>query len=371
MSRSRKKKENRFRNRVILYVLAIVWLVVSGILLQWSVFMYKSVIYDISMVDFATKNVLRLLLGVFAFLLGMWVYRLGAGGWVNWLFYVSIGLLVMTYISGKAFGGATRWIAVGPFTIQPSEFVKYTLIMYLANLSVSEKGASTVRIFWKALIISAGVSLLILFQPNFSTAVVLILSVVITLFLLGATVPQMVASVLFAAFLGLIAYNSFGHVRERIEIFLGKGAGSYKAAQVIQAKISIVRGGVFGKGPGMGLQKLGYLPSADKDYAFSNLFEEYGLLGIPGGALWIILSLIGITWVGLWAAQRNDDPFRRFVMVGFTVTFFTFSFVHIAVNIGLLPPTGLPLPFVSYGGSALVANAFALGYVFRGVIEAK
>ncbi len=368
---SRRRSKGDFRNRVVLYVLAIVWLVVSGLLLQWSVFMYKSVVYGTSAVDFAAKNVLRLLLGVFAFLFGMWVYRFKDGEWVKWVFYASLGLLAMTYVAGKAFGGATRWLALGPFTVQPSEFVKYTLIMFLAHISAPERGTRIVRTFWKALGIAALVSFLILFQPNFSTAVVLLLSVVITLFLLGATVPQMVASAIFAVFLGFLAYNLFGHVRERVRIFLGKGGASYKAAQVVQAKVSILRGGFLGKGPGMGLQKLGYLPSADKDYAFSNLFEEYGLLGIPGGALWILLSIFGITWIGLWAAQRNGDPFRRFVMVGFIVTFSTFSLVHIAVNLGLLPPTGLPLPFVSYGGSALVANAFALGYVFRGVLAAS
>lgn len=366
----RKRKGAGLRNRVILYILAIVWLVVSGILLQWSVFMYKAVVYDVSMADFAARNLLRLLLGVFAFLFGMWMYRLKPGEWVNWLFYGTIGLLVLTYIAGKTFGGASRWIAVGPFTFQPSEFVKYSLILYLANIYVSEGQQRMVGVFWKSLIISGMVSVAILLQPNLSTAVVLLVAVVITLFLLGATLPQIFASLGFALFMGLFAYNTFGHVRERIEIFLGKSKGSYKAAQVVQAKVSIVRGGLFGKGPGMGLQKLGYLPSADKDYAFSNLFEEYGAFGIPGGALWIVLSIVVITWVGLWAAQRNRDPFRRFVMVGFTVVFFTFAFVHIAVNLGMLPPTGLPLPFVSYGGSALVANAFALGYVFRGVLEA-
>ncbi len=365
----KRRKRTGLRNRVILYVLAIVWLVVSGILLQWSVFMYKAVIYDVSMVDFAARNLLRLLLGVFAFLLGMWMYRLKPGRWANWVFYVAIGLLALTYVMGKTFGGASRWIALGPFTFQPSEFVKYALILYLANIYVSEGQQRIVGVFWKSLIIAGGVSVAILFQPNLSTAVVLLVAVVITLFLLGATLPQIVTSLGFAAFMGVFAYNTFGHVRERIEIFLGRSESSYKAAQVVQAKVSIVRGGIFGKGPGMGLQKLGYLPSADKDYAFSNLFEEYGVFGIPGGAFWILLSIITITWVGLWAAQRNRDPFRRFVMVGFTVVFFTFSFVHIAVNLGMLPPTGLPLPFVSYGGSALVANALALGYVFRGVLE--
>jgi len=366
----KRRKRSDLRNRVILYVLAIVWLVVSGILLQWSVFMYKAVVYDLSMVDFAARNLLRLLLGVFAFLFGMWMYRLKQGRWANWVFYASMGLLVMTYVAGKTFGGASRWIALGPFTFQPSEFVKYALILYLANIYVSEGQQRVVGVFWKSLIISGFVSMVILFQPNLSTAVVLLGAVVITLFLLGATLPQLAASFGFALFMGVFAYNTFGHVRERVKIFLGKSGSSYKAAQVVQAKVSIVRGGLLGKGPGMGLQKLGYLPSADKDYAFSNLFEEYGVLGIPGGALWIVLAIVIITWVGLWAAQRNGDPFRRFVMVGFVVVFFTFSFVHIAVNLGMLPPTGLPLPFVSYGGSALVANAVALGYVFRGVLDA-
>jgi len=359
------------RTRSFLFILSVLWLLISGILLQWSVFMYKAVIYDVSIVSFAINNVLRILFGMAAFFIGMWVYRLRPGGWVSYLFFSSVALLILTFMGGKAFGGATRWLAVGPFTVQPSEFIKYSLIMYLAYLYVSEGRTRIVGIYWKALIISGLVSLAILFQPNLSTAVLLLTSVVITLFLLGATLPQVITSMLFAAFMAVFAYNAFPHVRERIKIFLGQNVSSYKAAQVIQAKVSVVRGGLLGKGPGMGLQKLGYLPSADKDYAFSNLMEEYGIFGIPGGAFWIISAILMITWLGLWAAQRNRDAFRQFVLVGFTVTFFTFSFVHIGVNLGLLPPTGLPLPFVSYGGSALVSTAFALGYVFRGVLEAE
>jgi len=333
--------------------------------------MYKSVIYGLSMSNFAINNILRIGFGITAFLTGMWAYRLKPGSWINWIFFISVGLLLFTYIGGKSFGGATRWIVIGPFTLQPSEFVKYSLILFLGKMYVSKGGSGTVGIFWKSLGATIGVSLVVLFQPNLSTAVVLILTVILTLFLLGATIYQVLAAGLIAVVMGVVAYRNFNHVRERMDIFLGRNVSSYKASQVVQAKVSVVRGGIFGKGPGMGLQKLGYLPSADKDFAFSNLVEEYGLVGIPGGALWIIAAVLLITWIGLWAAQRNNDPFRQFVLVGFSVCFFTFSFVHMAVNLGLVPPTGLPLPFVSYGGSALVSNAFALGYIFRGVLAAK
>lgn len=340
-------------------------------LLQWSVFMYKVVVYDLEITTFAINNVLRIFLGVLAFGFGMWAYRWKGTLFVDLLFYGSVALLLFSLLAGESFGGATRWIRVGGFTFQPSEVVKYSLIMYLAKLYVLEGKTNMVRVFWKSIFITVGVVSIVFAQPNFSTAIVLLFSVMVTLFLLGATPLQIGATTFIAVLISVVGYFKFEHVRERIAIFLGAKQYTYKAQQVVQAKVSIVRGGVFGKGPGMGLQKLGYLPSADKDYAFSNLVEEYGLLGIPGGALWIVLSVLLITWIGLWAAQRNPDPFRRFVVVGFTITFFTFSFVHIAVNLGVLPPTGLPLPFVSYGGSALVANAFALGYVFRAVLDAS
>ena len=117
-----------------------------------------------------------------------------------------------------------------------------------------------------------------------------------------------------------------------------------------------------------GLQKLGYLPSSDKDFAFSYISEEYGMLGFPAGNLWIMLMIFIITWNGIWAASKVKDNFRKCVIFGFSLMFFIFSFVHIMVNLGILPPTGLTLPFVSYGGSSMIANSFIAGYILRGIV---
>ncbi len=137
----------------------------------------------------------------------------------------------------------------------------------------------------------------------------------------------------------------------------------------MQSKVAILSGGVFGRGPGQGLQKLGYLPSSDKDFAFSYITEEYGILGFPAGALWIMIMILLITWNGLWAASKIEDEYKRFLVFGFSLMLFMFSYTHIMVNVGILPPTGLPLPFVSYGGSSLVSSSFAVGYILRGITE--
>jgi len=348
--------------------MAIVWLVICGLLLQWSVVMYKSLIYNVSPISFALNNILRLFLGFLAFFAGMWLFNKRIDRYADTILYVSIGLLILTLIYGRAFGGATRWIEFLGFSFQPSEFVKFALIMYLGKVYYYEGLGKVSRVFWKSMIITLVVALLIGLQPNISTAITMSLSVFLILWFLGAKIFQILTSSGILLILFYIAYNTFPHVRERIDIYLGK-SDNPKVAQVVQSKVAILSGGVFGRGPGKGLQKLGYLPSSDKDFAFSYITEEYGILGFPGGALWIMIMILIITWNGLWASSKIEDEYKKFLVFGFSLMFFIFSYVHIMVNIGILPPTGLPLPFVSYGGSSLVSSSFAVGYILRGIME--
>lgn len=359
------------RPRVYITVLALIWLVICGLLLQWSVIMYKSVVYGISPASFIINTIIRFFAGVIAFIIGMILFNRRLERYADAILWVSLGLLVITLVFGKTFGGATRWINILGFSFQPSEFVKYALIIYMGKVFAYESNRRIYRVFWKLLFISSAIAVLVALQPNISTASVLLFSAIIILILWGAKPLQIITSFLLFLILAGVSYNTFPHVRDRINIFLGKEESGIRKAQVVQAKVALVSGGVFGRGPGKGLQKLGYLPSSDKDFAYSYISEEYGLFGFPAGGFWIILMIILITWNGLWASDKLalQDEYKSFVCFGFSVLYFIFSAVHILVNIGLLPPTGLTLPFVSYGGSSLVTNAFAIGYITRAIIE--
>ncbi|MDT7904418.1 MAG: FtsW/RodA/SpoVE family cell cycle protein [Candidatus Caldipriscus sp.] len=355
------------RARVYLTILAFLWLIIAGLLLQWSVLMYKSVVYGISPFSFLVNNLLRLFLGVLAFFLGIMAFNRKLENFADFFLWGSIALLVITLIYGGTFGGAVRWVKFFGFSFQPSEFVKYALIVYMGKVFALEGKGKVYPVFWKLFGISSVTAVLIALQPNISTATVWLFSVMIILITFGAKLLQVLTVLTFSALFLVSSYRFFPHVKERLEIFLGKR----EVGQVIQAKVAVISGGVFGKGPGNGLQKLGFLPSSDKDFAYSYISEEYGILGFPAGGLWIILMVFIISWNGIWASQRlwNKDKFKSFVCFGFSIIYFLFSLAHILVNLGLLPPTGLPLPFVSYGGSSFVANSFALGYIFKGIME--
>jgi len=329
--------------------------------------MYKSVVFGTSPFSFFLNNLLRISLGVLAFFLGIMAFNRRLEYVADIFLWSSLGLLVFTIVYGGAFGGAVRWVKLLGFSFQPSEFVKYALIIYMGKIFALEGKGKVYPVFWKLFGVSTLASILIALQPNISTATVWLFSSMIILITFGAKFLQLLTVIFFSILFFASSYRFFPHVRERLEIFLGKR----EVGQVVQAKVAIISGGFLGKGPGNGLQKLGYLPSSDKDFAYSYISEEYGIWGFPAGGFWIILMVFIISWNGIWASQRlwNKDKFKSFVCFGFTVVYFLFSITHILVNLGLLPPTGLPLPFVSYGGSSFVATSFALGYVVKGILE--
>ncbi len=329
--------------------------------------MYKSIVYGVSPFSFFINNLLRITLGIIAFFIGIMAFNRKIESFANIFLWVSLGLLIITLIYGGTFGGAIRWVNILGFSFQPSEFVKYALIIYMGKVFALEGKGKVYPVFWKLFGISTLAAILIALQPNISTATVWLFSVIILLITFGAKVFQVLTVLSFLILFLAFSYGSFPHVRERMEIFLGKK----EVGQVFQAKVAVISGGIFGKGPGNGLQKLGYLPSSDKDFAYSYISEEYGFLGFPAGGFWIILMVFIISWNGIWASQKlwNKDRYKSFVCFGFSLVYFLFSLTHILVNLGLLPPTGLPLPFVSYGGSSFIANSFALGYVLKGILE--
>ncbi|MFH0941328.1 MAG: putative lipid II flippase FtsW [Candidatus Omnitrophota bacterium] len=274
--------------------------------------------------------------------------------------------LILVLVPGisRESGGAKRWLHAFGFNYQPSEFVKIALIIYVADFI--SRNARFLKEFWRGFVppmLALGlVTLLVLFQPDLGTAISFVVLVFIMMFISGAKPRHIIFTFISALpFLYLLIF-SVPYRRARILTFLNpwldpKGSGF----QIIQSQIALGSGGLFGVGLGQGKQKLFYLPAAHTDFIFSIIGEELGLLG----AGFVILLFIFLIWNMSKIVYSVRDPFGKLICIG-VLTLIAFSaVVNIGVSIGSLPTKGLPLPFISYGGSSLIFHMVAVGLLLN------
>jgi cell division protein FtsW len=285
------------------------------------------------------------------------------------LLFVTIGFLLvplLPFTKGIAplVNGARRWVDVGPFNFQPSELARVVVVIWCAMLA-SKKGEQ-VREFKKGVLpfvlILGVVSLLILLEPNLSMATVVALLGGLVLFTSGAKIGH------FALFAGIAMILVFHQIRDaqyrlaRLLTFLSPGDATTQAGfQIHQSLVGIGSGQIFGVGFGQGQQKLGYLPYAYSDFLFSTIGEEWGFIGILVVAF--LFSLF--CWLGFRIARTATDPFGQYLAVGLTAAIGLTAFMHMAVSLGLIPTTGLTLPFMSYGRSSQVISLLATGILIN------
>ena len=270
--------------------------------------------------------------------------------------FLILPLLPFTQGIAPERNGARRWVDLGFVTVQPSEFAKFAIIAWTAMLAA--KKGNMVRSFKRGLlpfiVVLAPVSALVLFEPDLSTASLVVLLGVIVVFTAGARIGHFLL-------LGLVALPvlwqwiaSAQYPLQRMMSFLSPGADSW---QIKQSLIGIGAGGLFGVGFGQGLQKLGYLPYAYADFIFSTIGEEWGFVG----ATLIVLLYATFIGVGFRIARTAPDHFGMLLATGLTALIGLTALLHIAVTLSLVPATGLPLPFVSYGRSNLLVSLLAVG----------
>ena len=278
----------------------------------------------------------------------------------------SVALLVAVIVPGVGItaNGATRWLGHGPVQVQPSEFVKLALLVFVADL-LARRVEHLDDWRWSVMpvVIYLGVvSGLIMLQPNLGTTIIIATMILTVLFCSGVPLRALsvVAATGAAAAAMFVAFTPFR--RARFFSFLDPWADpSGVGAQNVQSMVGLANGGLLGRGLGESTVKWGYLPYAWTDFIFAVIGEEFGLVG----ALTVVLLFVVLAATGAWIAAGARDRFSTLVAIGITAWLSIQAFMNIGAVIGVMPVTGVPLPFVSFGGSSLVINLAAVGMLLN------
>ncbi|HEX6694431.1 MAG TPA: putative lipid II flippase FtsW, partial [Longimicrobiales bacterium] len=256
--------------------------------------------------------------------------------------------------------GANRWLLIGPVALQPSEFAKLALIIWTAALAVKKQDRlhSLSRGLMPFLLVWGIVVGLVMLQPSYSAAVLILLLATLVVFAAGARIGHFIVLGFFGIpllwkYLGAASYRI-----ERIAVFLqGSQHADGAGYQIQQALIAVGSGGIFGVGFGHGQQKFGFLPEPHNDFLFSMFAEEWGLVGVlVVVALFVLFALIGFR-----IARDAEDLFGFLLAIGITNLVIVQALLHFAINLALIPTTGVTLPFMSYGRSSLLVCMLGVG----------
>ncbi|HEX6548717.1 MAG TPA: rod shape-determining protein RodA [Candidatus Dormibacteraeota bacterium] len=278
-----------------------------------------------------------------------------------WLYAAALLLLLAVAVAGHSALGAQRWIRLAGVQLEPSEVAKLLALIALAAYLAGRE-----RLHRRDVLVVLGLSAapvaLVLRQPDLGTAIVFVVLALGLLFLAGAPrLPLAAIAVGGVAAIPLLPHLLHGYQRRRLEIFLNPGQDPLGAGyNLIQARIAIGSGGLFGQGWMHGLQgSLGYVPERSSDFVFAVYAEQFGLAGCL-----LLLGLFGLLLMRLLRASTlAPDRFGELLCLGAAVVFFTQVFQNIGMNLGLTPIAGIPLPFLSHGSSALVTELAMLGLV--------
>ena len=317
---------------------------------------------DGNMAPWASQHLIRFATGL-GMLLGIGFINIRI--WMRWA-YVIYAVTLVALVSVEAFGfigmGAQRWISFGWFQIQPSELMKIALILALARYfhrTILEDARRPLLLIAPILMVMAP-TILVLRQPDLGTAAMLVLAAGAVFFVSGVAVRYFLVGGMLAASAVPIAWHfRREYQKERIQMFLNPEAAPLGAGyHILQSKIALGSGGLFGRGFMHGTQShLNFLPEHQTDFIFTMLAEELGLVG----ALGLITLYLLLFAYGFAISLRSRNHFGRLLGIGLTTTLFLYVFINIAMVIGLVPVVGVPLPLVSYGGTAMMTVLGSLG----------
>jgi cell division protein FtsW len=275
----------------------------------------------------------------------------------------ALGLCVAVLVIGTRVNGARRWIGFGPATFQPSEFAKLALLVWCAAYLARKPAPRTLKDLGRPVGLLVGAfCLLVLVEPDLGTAITIVVMVGAMLLVSGTPLPTLTAAYVVVFGLGGIAAWASPYRRARLFTFLHPWHDQLGAGlQNVQAQISIGSGGIFGRGLGQGIEKIHYLPEAHTDMIFAVIGEELGLVG----AAVLTLGYCAFAYAGMRLAIGCKDPFGKRLAAGITALICGQAAINLAAVLGLAPLTGIPLPFVSYGGSSLVVALLSVGILLN------
>ncbi len=273
-----------------------------------------------------------------------------------------VALTIPRFAAGSI-KGANRWLDFGGASVQPSEFAKLAIIIFLAEY-LSKKGPildNFKKGFLPAAVVVIAIIGFVALQPNYGMAIAMSVVAVVMFFVAGVKIRHMAYVALPAIPLMTLAIMHSKHAHQRIVTFLYGGDPLGDAFQINQSLIAIGTGGILGKGIGHGVQKLFYLPEIHTDFIFAVIGEELGLLGTT---VVLVLFLL-FAWRGIKIAMRAPDNFGQYLAIGITSMVFIYAMLNLGVVLRMIPTTGIPLPFISYGGSALVITMISCGILLN------
>lgn len=284
----------------------------------------------------------------------------------------SVGLLTLVLVPGVGLNvnGAQRWIGAGGFQLQPAEPAKFALVVFVAALVAREQHRILdLRVVLRPVLIVLGVMLtLLMLQPNLGTSAVLCATVGCMLLWSGLPIRVLTSLAAVGAGAGMVFALSADYRRARVTAFLDPWADADDTGyQTIQSLIGVASGGISGTGLGESRAKWGFLPEAHTDFVFSIIGEELGLIG----SLVVVALFAAMIGCALRIASRARDTFGAMLAVGVTAWFAVQGFVNVGAVLGILPITGVPLPFVSFGGSSLLATMLAAGVLVNVALHSR
>ncbi|PPR31512.1 MAG: Rod shape-determining protein RodA [Alphaproteobacteria bacterium MarineAlpha6_Bin6] len=315
----------------------------------------------------ASNQIIRISIGLLVLILVSFVHVRVWYRYANYFYLFSIFLILITLFFGKEVSGATRWINLYFFSFQPAELVKIFILLALAKYFHSIKLQShdiKQRIFFPLLILLIPV-FFVFKQPDLGTALIIFFSGVIVLFLSGVNIKTFVLSGI-GGLISLPILWTFlkDYQKSRIINFLDQQSNTLGANyHITQSKIALGSGGFFGKGFLEGSQShLNFIPEMETDFIFSVLGEEFGFLGVM---ILFFLYFLLIAWA-LKVSFESKNYFSKIFGISFVASFFIVIFVNIGMVTGIIPVVGVPLPFCSYGGSAILSNFIGFGIILSG-----
>ncbi len=299
-----------------------------------------------------------------------------------WLYAVTVLLLLAVLAAGVTVNGAKRWIGFAGFTFQPSELAKLTVILCTATILApmieagkrieflvpwkTGRGTSALQRLTvypqRCLALTLVLAVPVVVQPDAGTAIIIMALPILMLWISGARVMHVKYPLLAAAVLAGLCLLAAPYRMNRIVAWLDPwGYEKTLGYQTVQGLIAIGSGGIMGQGLGEGISKFSYLPEAHTDFAFAVLAQEWGLRG----SLVMLLLFSAIIYYGCICAINCKDPFGRLLAFGVTMYFGVQGFINIGMVSGMLPVVGVPLPFISYGGTSLIVNMVAAGILLN------